>query len=62
MKNWIDNASYFQLLQRWRFAESGSSWFTEEIGEYYKKIMFEKKNQLSDEEQVATSKSVGWEK
>lgn len=60
MIKWINEASYFELLNLWRFAKPGSPWFQGEVGEHYKKVMLEKKAALSHEEQVRTSKEVGW--
>lgn len=60
MKNWIDNASYEQLLSRWRFAPTGSPWFQGEIGDYYKKVMQEKRKEVGNEAHVKASKSIGW--
>ena len=62
-KEWIDNASYESMLYRWRFSPSDSSspWFQGEVGEYYARIMFKKR----DNDQygaVLASKRVGWEK
>jgi hypothetical protein len=34
-KRWIDNATYEQLLARWRFEPLGSPWFQGELGDYY---------------------------
>ena len=58
IKNWIDNASYEQLLARWRHAPVGSPYFQDETGDYYKKVMKERKAQVADTVQV--SKNVGW--
>jgi len=62
MKKWIDEASYEELLSRWRFAQSGSPWFQGEIGEYYAKAMGLKRAEVGDDEAVRASKSVGWER
>jgi hypothetical protein len=62
MKKWIDEASYTGLLRKWRFAEAGSPFFVGEMGSYYAKVMEEKKNKLSSEEQVSISKFIGWSK
>ena len=62
MTEWIDKASYQELLNKWRFEECGSPWFCGEIGEYYLKVTFEKRKMLSHADQVNASKSVGWEK
>lgn len=59
-KEWIDNASYTQLLSKWRFAPMGDPYFMDDTGEYFAKVMNEKKQQLSNSEQVKTSKSIGW--
>ena len=59
MKNWIDNASYEELLRKWRFDPSGPGFFQGEIGLYFQQKMSEKKNKLSHEEQVRISKAVG---
>jgi len=61
-KEWIDNASYEQLLGRWRFAESRDPAVQGELGEYFQKVMREKRNALRESERVAASKNVGWGK
>ena len=61
-KKWIDNASYETLLQKWRFAPSGSPMFHGDTGKYYSDVMFLKREELPPGEAVAASKSVGWEK
>jgi len=57
IKNWIDNASYHELLSRWRFAPIGDPLFQGETGKYYSKVMFEKKQTV---DHVQVSKDVGW--
>lgn len=59
-KNWIDNASYEELLQKWRFAPVGDPIFQGETGEYYSKVMFAKRNK-DPHAAVQASKNVGWE-
>jgi len=61
MKEWIDNASYRELLRRWRFSPAGDPFFRNdtEIGDYYSKVMNEKKKHVNA---VAVSKRVGWKK
>lgn len=58
-KAWIDNADYQTLLAKWRFAPAGSPLFQGETGEYYKKIMVEKRDALPDHG-VSASKAVDW--
>ena len=61
-KEWIDNAGYYQLLERWRFGSSDDFIFHGESGEYYAKVMKSLKDKLSRSGQVLISKGVGWEK
>lgn len=61
MKQWIDNATYEQLLNRWRFAPVGSPWFLGDIGKYYSDVMFRKRDEDLDGA-VQASKNIGWEK
>lgn len=60
MKAWIDSASYTELLERWRNEPSGSPWFYGETGDYYSRVMSEKRDQVGDDAHVAASKSIGW--
>lgn len=59
MKQWIDNATYKQLLSRWRFAPDGDPIFYGEIGKYYAEAMNKKRDEVGNEEHVRTSKDVG---
>lgn len=59
-KEWIDNADYEQLLSRWRHAPAGDPMFQGVTGDYYSKVMAEKKEEVSHEEHVRASKSIGW--
>ena len=61
-KQWIDNASYESLLHRWRFAISGDPFFQDDTGEYYAKVMLEKKAALPPGEAANCSKRIGWER
>jgi hypothetical protein len=58
-KNWIDNASYLTLLEKWRFAPAGSSFFIGETAEYYTEVMREKR-EADPEIHTAASKHLGW--
>lgn len=60
-KEWIDGSSVETLLRRWRFSPSGDHMFQGELGDYYKKVMFEKRDALPPGEAVTASKNVGWE-
>lgn len=59
MKDWIDTASYEELLTKWRFAPSGSPWFQGEVGKYFEVIMSKKRAEVGEVVAIATSKRVG---
>jgi len=58
-KDWIDNASYEQLLSLWRGAPVGEPLFQGDTGDYYSKIMAEKRSAVGPAAAVAASKSIG---
>lgn len=58
-KAWIDNASYAELLRLWRFAPAGHPMFFGDTGDYYSKIMAQKRDALPHSEQVQISKDLG---
>lgn len=59
MKQWIDSASYEALLSRWRFVRAGDPFFQGEVGNYYAKVMREKRAAVGDDAHVAASKRLG---
>lgn len=59
-KKWIDNASYEQLLEKWRNAPVGSPFFQGGTGEYYAQVMQEKRESMDNSEHVKASKNIGW--
>jgi hypothetical protein len=61
IRAWIDNASYEELLRLWRNAPPGHPYFQDEVGDYYSKIMAEKRDAVGHEAAVRASKSIGWE-
>ncbi len=60
MKQWIDEQPYVELLRKWRFSTTGDPFFQGEMGDYYKGVMFRKRDALPRSEQVAASKAIGW--
>jgi hypothetical protein len=60
MRNWIDTASYQELLEKWRFEPAGSPWFTEPLGSYYANAMQARRKLEGDAAHVAASKAIGW--
>lgn len=60
VKQMIDNMTYSELLQRWRFAPVGDTVFQGETGEYYCQVMAQKRKEVGNEVHVATSKNIGW--
>lgn len=59
MIEWIDKASYFELLEKWRFESIGSKWFQGEVGDHFSRVMKERKSMHSQDELVYFSKMVG---
>ena len=59
-RDWIDNASYEELLRRWRMASAGSPWFQGETGAYYESVMKRRRTEVGATEHVRASKSIGW--
>ncbi len=57
---WCKNASYEQMLSKWRFAPSGDKFFTGDNGKYFAFIMKEKRAQITDAEHTQASKNIGW--
>jgi hypothetical protein len=57
---WIDNASYYDLLRKWRFAKAGDPYFQGEVGTHYTEVMAAKKKEIGDEEHSRISKEIGW--
>ena len=57
LTDWIDKASYKELLRRWRFGTTGDPIFRGNTGKYYHKVMSEKKQHV---DHVAISKEIGW--
>jgi hypothetical protein len=60
-KKAIDDMSYYSMLELWRNAPIGHPYFKDETGDYYGKVMKEKKDRISHEEAVKASKDIGWE-
>ena len=70
MVAWINQASYEDLLRKWRFEPAGSKWFAGEVGTYYRKKMNERR--LAEEVALTlmtgetpnvnaiASKKIGW--
>ena len=44
MRNWIDNAPYRQLLEKWRHARIGDPFFSDVMGKYFRDVMSKKGN------------------
>ena len=57
MKQWIDEASYGELLRRWRSAPAGDPIFQRPMGDYYAEVMERKKAEVGPGAAVAASKA-----
>lgn len=58
-KAYIDSLSHYGLLERWRNAPVGDSWFQGDTGTYWGKRMAELKSQ-DNAGAVRDSKDIGW--
>lgn len=61
-KEWIDNASFEDLLRKNRFAPVGDPMMLDATGEYFLEVMNQRKKEVGEAEAVATSKRIGWDK
>ena len=59
-KHWIDNATYEQLLAKWRFAPAGDPLLAGEPGDYFTRVMYMQREAMSPEQHTRASKAVGW--
>lgn len=58
-KKYIDSLLYVKMLFLWRNAPTGDPLFQGETGEYFSKVMKERKK---EDEHIRASKKIGWEK
>lgn len=58
-KKWIDEASYEQLLQKWRFAPMGDPFFQGACGMYFNEVIWKRRDEV---DAASISKKLGWEK
>jgi hypothetical protein len=59
-KDWIDNATYEQLLYRLRFSPAGDEMFVGDTGRYFSEVMKAKGVEIGHESRVQASKRIGW--
>ena len=62
MIQWIDQAGYYALLEKWRFAEAGNTFFQGEVGVHYRDVMNRFRDQMGSEAAACVSKAIGWDK
>ena len=60
-REWIDNATYDELLHKWRFTTTSEAIFNGAYGEYFAAVMAERRKGMTTQEKVFASKRVGWE-
>ena len=61
VKKEINAMDYETLLRRWRFSPSSDVMFHGASGEYFSEVMFYKRAELSQDQQVEIYKRIGWE-
>ena len=59
MKDWINNASYEDLLRKNRMAPIGDPFFQPPVGKYFMEVMKRKKEEVGPAAAVAASKKIG---
>ena len=57
---WLDEASYADLLARWRYGRKGEVWFCGTNATRYKRIIEQRKLELLPFEAERIEKEVGW--
>jgi len=60
-KKQIDGMSYESMLRLWRTAPVGHPMFQGETGDYFSKVMAEKRAQVGPEAHTQASKNIGWD-
>ena len=55
IKKAIDDMPYEEMVKKWRLAPAGDLLFQGEIGEYFSKVMVEKRSRLNPGEDVSIS-------
>ena len=60
VKDKIDQMDYVSMLRAWRFSPSGDILFQGAQGDYFKKVMIEKRDAFGPGEHTAASKFIGW--
>lgn len=57
---WIENASYRDLLEKLRFEPAGSPWFAGVVGRAFYAKWAQKKRETGPIEHAIASRNVGW--
>jgi hypothetical protein len=58
---WIDQASYIDLLAKWRFARLGDPYFQGEVADHYTAVMRQRRDEVGPQAHTQASKVVGWD-
>lgn len=59
--DWINQASFEDLLRKWRFAPAGDPFLKGHIGDHFNKIYCQRRNSLDPGEFTRISKKIGLE-
>jgi hypothetical protein len=60
-KEWIDNATYEELLRRWRYAPVGDPIFQGDTGKYYGEKLKLRREAVGPQAHTQASKNIGWD-
>jgi len=59
-KEWIDKATYIELLEKWRFGDCKDTIFQGEAGAYLNQMRARRLGEVGQEAAVQASKAIGW--
>ena len=61
-KKWLDEASYEELLRRWRFAPSSDPLVQGDAGIHFQQVLDRRRKEIGTDEHVRISKKIGFQK
>lgn len=61
IKAFIDGMDYEDMLGHWRNAPLGHYLFEGDTGDYFAKVIAQKRKEVGQDAQVRASKAIGWD-
>jgi hypothetical protein len=59
-KDWLENASYSDLLRRWRFAPTSDPLVQDDAGIYFQQVLDRRRKEIGVDEHIRISKMIGF--